>query len=290
MTRGELTEMNKEQLNKSSLLGTIYVLLSAICFSTGGVLIKSIPWNSFSISLARSALSLIVIILYQKSQGRKFVFNKMVLFGAMCNCIMAVTFVMATKMTTAANAIVLQFTEPVFLILIVWLVYKQKPKKDAVLTCLLVLLGIVCFFFESLSAGGMAGNLLAILSGFSYAGVFLIKKFPGGDFESSLIVSHVISILIGIPFFMKETVFTPTVWVYVVALGIVQFGLSYIFLSKGLDRVSPVTASLTSTIEPILNPVLVAIFCGETIGSLSIVGAVLVIGSATVYNLKQARG
>ncbi len=282
--------MNKEQLNKSSLLGTIYVLLSAICFSTGGVLIKSIPWNSFSISLARSVLSLIVIILYQKSQGRKFVFNKMVLFGAMCNCIMAVTFVMATKMTTAANAIVLQFTEPVFLILIVWLVYKQKPKKDAVLTCLLVLLGIVCFFFESLSAGGMAGNLLAILSGFSYAGVFLIKKFPGGDFESSLIVSHVISILIGIPFFMKETVFTPTVWVYVVALGIVQFGLSYIFLSKGLDRVSPVTASLTSTIEPILNPVLVAIFCGETIGSLSIVGAVLVIGSATVYNLKQARG
>ena len=290
MTRGEMTEMNKEQLNKSSLLGTIYVLLSAICFSTGGVLIKSIPWNSFSISLARSVLSLIVIILYQKSQGRKFVFNKMVLFGAMCNCIMAVTFVMATKMTTAANAIVLQFTEPVFLILIVWLVYKQKPKKDAVLTCLLVLLGVVCFFFESLSAGGMAGNLLAILSGFSYAGVFLIKKFPGGDFESSLIVSHVISILIGIPFFMKETVFTPTVWVYVVALGIVQFGLSYIFLSKGLDRVSPVTASLTSTIEPILNPVLVAIFCGETIGSLSIVGAVLVIGSATVYNLKQARG
>ena len=285
-----MTEMNKEQLNKSSLLGTIYVLLSAICFSTGGVLIKSIPWNSFSISLARSVLSLIVIILYQKSQGRKFVFNKMVLFGAMCNCIRAVTFVMATKMTTAANAIVLQFTEPVFLILIVWLVYKQKPKKDAVLTCLLVLLGIVCFFFESLSAGGMAGNLLAILSGFSYAGVFLIKKFPGGDFESSLIVSHVISILIGIPFFMKETVFTPTVWVYVVALGIVQFGLSYIFLSKGLDRVSPVTASLTSTIEPILNPVLVAIFCGETIGSLSIVGAVLVIGSATVYNLKQARG
>lgn len=290
MTRGELTEMNKEQLNKSSLLGTIYVLLSAICFSTGGVLIKSIPWNSFSISLARSALSLIVIILYQKSQGRKFVFNKMVLFGAMCNCIMAVTFVMATKMTTAANAIVLQFTEPVFLILIVWLVYKQKPKKDAVLTCLLVLLGIVCFFFESLSAGGMAGNLLAILSGFSYAGVFLIKKIPGGDFESSLIVSHVISILIGIPFFMKETVFTPTVWVYVVALGIIQFGLSYIFLSKGLDRVSPVTASLTSTIEPILNPVLVAIFCGETIGNLSIIGAVLVIGSATVYNLKQARG
>ena len=73
-----------------------------------------------------------------------------------------------------------------------------------------------------------------------------------------------------------------------VLLGIVQFGLSYIFLSKGLDRVSPVTASLTSTIEPILNPILVAIFFEEKIGMLSLVGAVLVIGAATVYNLRQA--
>lgn len=124
----------------------------------------------------------------------------------------------------------------------------------------------------------------------TYAGVFLIKKFPGGDFESSLMVSHLISIVVGIPFLMRETVFTPTVWGYVLVLGIVQFGLSYVFLSRGLDRVSPVTASLTSTIEPILNPILVAIFCGETIGMLSIFGAVLVIGSATVYNLRQAKG
>ena len=120
--------------------------------------------------------------------------------------------------------------------------------------------------------------------------MFLIKKFPGGDFESSLMVSHLISIVVGIPFLMRETVFTPTVWGYVLVLGIVQFGLSYVFLSRGLDRVSPVTASLTSTIEPILNPILVAIFCGETIGVLSIFGAVLVIGSATVYNLRQAKG
>ena len=209
--------------------------------------------------MVRSVLSFILIFAYQRTQGRKFVFNKMVLLGAVLNFVMALTFVMATKMTTAANAIVLQFTEPVFLILIVWIVYRQKPKKDAVLTCILVLCGIFCFFFESLSTGGMAGNILAIVSGVTYAGVFLIKKFPGGDFESSLI-------------------------------GIVQFGLSYVFLSRGLDRVSPVTASLTSTIEPILNPILVAIFCGETIGVLSIFGAVLVIGSATVYNLRQAKG
>ncbi len=282
--------MSEKKYNKSSLQGTIYVLLSAVCFSLGGVLIKSIPWNSLSINMVRSILSFIVIFTYQRMQGRKFIFNKMVLLGAVLNFVMALTFVMATKLTTAANAIVLQFTEPVFLILIVWLVYKQKPKKDAVFTCILVLCGIFCFFFESLSTGGMVGNVLAIVSGVTYAGVFLIKKFHGGDFESSLMVSHLISIVVGIPFLMRETVFTPTVWGYVLVLGIVQFGLSYVFLSRGLDRVSPVTASLTSTIEPILNPILVAVFCGETIGVLSIFGAVLVIGSATVYNLRQAKG
>lgn len=78
------------------------------------------------------------------------------------------------------------------------------------------------------------------------------------------------------------------VWVCIVLLGVVQFGLSYVFLSLGLDRVSPVTASLTSTIEPILNPMLVALFYGETIGILSIIGAVLVVGASTLYNLRQA--
>ena len=281
--------MSEKKYNKNSLQGTVYVLLSAICFSLGGVLIKSIPWNSLSINMVRSVLSFILIFAYQRTQGRKFVFNKMVLLGAVLNFVMALTFVMATKMTTAANAIVLQFTEPVFLILIVWIVYRQKPKKDAVLTCILVLCGIFCFFFESLTQVEWREISLQLCRSDLRRRVF-DQKIPGGDFESSLMVSHLISIVVGIPFLMRETVFTPTVWGYVLVLGIVQFGLSYVFLSRGLDRVSPVTASLTSTIEPILNPILVAIFCGETIGVLSIFGAVLVIGSATVYNLRQAKG
>ena len=162
--------MSEKKYNKNSLQGTVYVLLSAICFSLGGVLIKSIPWNSLSINMVRSVLSFILIFAYQRTQGRKFVFNKMVLLGAVLNFVMALTFVMATKMTTAANAIVLQFTEPVFLILIVWIVYRQKPKKDAVLTCILVLCGIFCFFFESLSTGGMAGIVAYGLSSDQYCG------------------------------------------------------------------------------------------------------------------------
>ncbi len=276
-------------LNRQSLTGTVYVLLSAICFSLGGILIKFIPWSSLSINAIRCFFSFFVILIYQKIQRKKFVCNRSVVLGAILNFIMGLSFVMATKLTTAANAIVLQFTEPVFIILYLWLFYHQKPQKESLITCLVVFIGILFFFFDSLTAGGMVGNLLAILSGMTYAGVFLIKKFPGGDFESSLLLSHVISFVVGVPSFLSETNQSMNIWVWVILLGIVQFGLSYIFLSKGLDHVSPVTASLTSTIEPVLNPILVAIFFGETIGTLSIIGAILVIGASTLYNLRQAR-
>ena len=188
----------------------------------------------------------------------------------------------------AANAIVLQFTEPIFVILLMWALYKKKPKKAAVVACAVVFAGILCFFLDSLSAGGMAGNLLAVFSGFTYALVMMMKGFPGADFESSLLASHVISLSIGLPSFLGETDHSAKAWICIILLGVIQFGLSYIFLSRGLDRVSPVTASLTSTLEPILNPILVAIFCGETIGRTAVIGAVLVIGAAACYNVYEA--
>lgn len=281
--------MKEKHLNKDSLKGTAFVLLSAVCFSLGGILIKLIPWSSVMIQGVRSIFSLIVIVIYMAVTKHRFVWNKSVALGALFNLVMAFGFVMATKMTTAANAIVLQFTEPIFVILLLWIIYKKKPGKEAVITCVIVFCGILCFFFESLSAGGMLGNILAIVSGAFYAGFFLVKKFPGGDFESSLLVALVCSVLIGIPSYVTaEAEFSAEIWICVILLGAVQSGISYIFLSRGLDYVSPVTASLTSTIEPILNPILVAVFYGETIGLLSVFGAVLVIGAATVYNVRQA--
>lgn len=296
-----MEQVSKWNLNRESLWGTVYVLLSAICFSTGGVLIKLIPWSSMTIQGIRSIFSILVVGGYMLLRRQKFVWNKTVFWGAVCNTVMAFSFVAATKLTTAANAIVLQFTEPIFVILLMWLIYKKKPGKDALIACTVVFAGILCFFFESLGAGQMAGNLLAILSGLTYALVMMMKKFEGADFESSLIVSNIISAVVGIPMYVRD--FAPAggdalfgqlgaagkdAWFFMLLLGVVQFGFSYIFLSKGLDYVSPVTASLTSTIEPILNPVLVAIFYGEQIGAAAVVGAVLVVGAAAVYNVRQS--
>ncbi len=135
----------------------------------------------------------------------------------------------------------------------------------------------------------MLGNVLAIVSGIAYAGVFLLKESPKCDFECAAILGFAACFVVGIPFYPQETLFTPEILVTIVVLGVVQLGFAYFFLSKGLDVVSPVTASLTSTIEPLLNPILVAIVVGETIGPISIFGAVLVIGAATAYNVYAAR-
>lgn len=269
--------------------GLAYVLISAVCFSLAGVLIKVIPWNPISINGARCIFAIIPMYLYLRATGRRFHVNKQIIGGAILDFAMLETFVIANKLTTAANAIVLQFTEPVWVILLGWVVFRSRPRASALVASTVVIAGIVCFFFDSLSAGGMLGNILAIASGLAYAGVFLLKESPRCDFECAAILGFAACFVIGIPFYPQETVFTFDIALTIVALGVVQLGLAYLFLSKGLDAVSPVTASLTSTIEPLLNPILVAIVVGETIGPLSIFGAVLVVGAATAYNVYAAR-
>lgn len=270
-------------------VGTFYVLLSAVFFSLGGFMIKIVPWQSLSVSGMRSIFALITLLVYMKLIHHPFRLNLSVIFGGIASAAMSITFVCATKMTSAANAIILQFTHPVFLILILWIFYHKKPDKRAVMTCAIALLGIICFFFDKITPGGMIGNVLAIVSGLAYAIMFQMKKMKGGDFESSLVISFILAFLIGLPSSIHETVHTPSVWLVIVLLGIVQTGLATICLSRGLDAVPPVTAALTSGIEPILNPVLVAIICGETIGLLSIAGGVLVIGSVLAYSLSQIK-
>ncbi len=279
-----------KSLNKDRFIGTFYILISAVLFSLAGVLIKMISWSSLSINGIRNLFAFLVMAIYLKRIHHKIVINKVVILGSVCNLLMNLTFAMATKMTSAANAIVLQFTEPIFLILILWMLWKQKPDKKAIIACLFVFVGILCFFFDELSLDGQVGNILAIVSGILYAFVFLIKKMKNANFESSIVLSQIVSFFLFMPWYFRETDYAPKNFIFVIILGVFQLGIAYVFLAKGLDHVSPVSASLTSTIEPILNPIWVAIFYGELLHPIAIVGAAIVILSATIYNVVNAKG
>lgn len=269
--------------------GPLLIFLAALCFSLGGLFTKLLSWQALSIGSGRCILSTLLIGLFMVVQKHRLVWNKTVLFGGLCLCGTVTLYVMANKMTTAANAIVLQYSAPVFIILFLWLFFHNRPSRLDLGTCAIVLGGIVLFFIDSLGAGKMAGNLIALLSGVCYAMVCMLNTFPAGDSLSSVFWGHLMSALIGLPSLVRETDFSAGAIGCVVILGVFQLGLGYILFIKGLESTPPVSASLIATLEPILNPVLVAVFYGEQITPLAILGAVVVICAVAVYNILKTK-
>lgn len=269
--------------------GTLFVFLAAVLYSIGGLCIKVIPWHGLSINSARNIVSLFVIGGYLLLCRHRLRWNRWIALGGLSVCGTNVLFSMANKLTTAANTIVLQFTAPIFVILLAAIFWKRKPKRLDIAACAVVLLGVVCFFLDSLEMGGMLGNILALLSGLSYAGVFLLNDLPDADPISSVFWGDLISVFIGLPWLVQETEFTAVAVISVVILGAFQVGLAYVFMCIGLRTTPAVTASLISGIEPVLNPLLVAAFYHETVGPMAMVGAVIVICSVVGYNIIKAK-
>lgn len=269
--------------------GTLFVFLASVLYSLGGLCIKVIPWNGLAINGGRTAIALVVMGIYFWKSGHRLRFNRWILLGAFAVCATNILFSAANKMTTAANAIVLQYTAPIFVIILSVLFLRKRPGKLDVATCVVVFGGVVCFFVESLSGGGLAGDVLALISGISYAGVFMLNDLPDADPLSSAFFGHVISAAVGLPFLFRETDFGITAVTSLVVLGVFQVGLAFIFLGEGLKSTPPVTASLVSGLEPVLNPVLVAVFYHEYIGLTALLGAFIVVGGVIVYNVLLAR-
>lgn len=269
--------------------GVLCVFLAAVLYSIGGLCIKLIPWNGMSINSGRNLVALAVIGVYLVLSRHRLRFNRWVLLGAVSVCGTNVLFCLANKLTTAANTIVLQFTAPVFVILLAAVFWHKRPQRLDLAACAVVLLGVVCFFVDSLEMGGMLGNFLALLSGLSYAGVFLLNDLPDADPISSVFWGDVCSVVLGLPFLLRETVFTVPAMTSLVILGAFQVGLAYILMCIGLKTTPAVTAALISGIEPVLNPLLVAVFYHEVIGPLSLVGAVIVVGGVVAYNVLKGR-
>ena len=268
--------------------GIFYVLMAAVLFSIGGLCIKLIPWSPLAINGARNFISVILIGIYLKVTKHKLVISPAVIFGAVCMTGVTTLYCIANKLTTAANTIVLQFTAPVFVIFLMWLFFKERPKKADLVASGVVFVGILCFFVDGLSTGHMLGNILAVLSGVAYAGVFMMNSFEKSDSLSSIFFGQALSAVTCVWFVFGETDFGAITLGGIFALGIFQLALAYIFMAKGLDEVPAVTASLTTAIEPILNPLLVAVFYHETVTPLSLVGAIIVVSGVVGYNVWKA--
>ena len=250
---------------------------------------KVIPWSGLAINGGRTLIALVTIGIYLIIIKHPPRFNRWILLGAAAVSGTNILFSVANKMTTSANAIVLEFTAPIFLILFTAFFLKVRPQKLDIAACVVVFGGIVFFFADSLAMGAWLGNFFALLSGVTYAVVFLINDMPDADAISSVFWGNVISAVIGMPFVFRETDFSFIPILSLVILGVFQVAIAYILLVIGLKTTPPVTACLVSGIEPVLNPILVAVFYKEMMSKYAFVGAIIVIFGVVVYNVLKAR-
>jgi len=272
-------------MTKTKNIYPFLVLAAAVLFAAGGFLIKMTPWQAMSVSAGRSMVAAVEILCYMAIRKHKPVFNRSVLIGGVAMGLTSTFYVVANKLTSAANAILIQFTAPIFIILFMWMIFKVKPGKLDITATVILFAGMVLFFLESLSGDGMLGNFMALLSGITYALVFMMKRFDGADTVSSVFFGCILASLLGLPWVLQEPQITLPSVGGMILIGLFQFGLPYICLAEGLVGTPPVAASLISMIEPVLNPILAAIIVHERLGTLALIGAAIVIIGSLVYNV-----
>ena len=271
---------------KQSRIGAVQVAVGAIFWSFAGVLGKWLPWNAMVINGARCLVA--VILLGIARGGFRVHLSKGNLLGAVSVMLTGIFFMGAVKLTTSANAIVLQYAAPAFVILFCWLFYGQKPTKRDLLAAGLIMLGVTLCFADKMGGGSLIGNILALLSAVTFALVFFCARMPdtsASDYSFLGLIFCVPSLLFAFsdPAFSTE----PSCLLAAFALGVCLAG-GYYFISAAMTRVSPVSAVLLSNLEPVLNPIWVVLFLpelGEVPRGLSLLGAAIVLITAAVYSV-----
>lgn len=272
--------------------GPLLIAATAILWSFGGLLIKMIDWQPMTIVGMRAVFAAVILAVYMRKP--RITFSPSVILGAICMSGTTILFVFANKLTTSANAIVLQYTAPIFIIVLSMIVQKKRPRVLDIAAVFVTFAGILLFFVNEMKGNdstGLLGCMLALFSGITFAGVFFINQIPNAKPEESLLLGHLINIVIGLPFILTNVTFVPSAWIAITLLGVFQLGLAYVLFSIGIKRTPPVTASLIAALEPLLNPVWVFLFWPghDRLGVLSIVGGVIVLITVVLYSVLSAR-
>lgn len=279
--------------NRSAILRMIIV---ALLWSTGGILVKSIDLHPLAINSGRSILALMILVPYVLLHPNKTMKSHLTLrtarpyiLSGLCISALSLTFVSATKMTTAAHAIVLQFTSPVWVLVITWLIYRKAPIRKDYITVLFMLCGLMLFTGDTSGNSSLAGNLMATLSGISMAAMVLYLKHDTIRYPIlSIIMANAISGLIGLPTLLNSSILLKDL-MFLILIGVFQYSLSYLIYCSAIKNISGINTILITTLEPILNPVWVFLFIGETISTMAMIGGAILIITMLAYNLTGTR-
>lgn len=276
---------------KGEKKGIVLMLCCAGLWSIGGIFIKLLPWNPFVIAGWRGLIAAVVVAAFMKLTGRKFFLNRQVLLTGVIESLLFISFVGANKLTTAANAIVLQYTAPIFLLVFSVIFLKKSFHRRDKLAAFFTLLGVALCFVAQMEGGHLLGNFVAIASGALMGGMFLLMgEADPATRMNGMLLGHVFSALAGIPFsFFTAPAVDGKALAAILILGVFQLGVPYLLYMKASDTCPAFACCLLSALEPLLNPIWVALFDGETPGTLAVIGGLLVILTVTAWCVADAK-
>ncbi len=256
--------------------GLAAVITAAVLWSTGGLFIKLLPFDALTILCYRSLFAgILFAVLFRRVL---FKLDALTLAISLMYAGLLWTFVTSTKLTTAANAIFLQYTAPVYIMLLEPLLFKTRLRRIDLISLPVCVAGMLLFFADDLQIGDARGNWIALGSGAMLAGIILGQRFNEPErYETAIFWGNVWVALIGLPAWLQAPAPTPAQWGMLLFLGFIQIGLGYVLFNYGLKRVPALESSLLAMLEPVLNPVWVVIGYGEWPGLWALLGGSIIV-------------
>lgn len=272
--------MDTENLVKERSKAVLLLAATATLWSLGGLLIKLIDAGPLAIAGARGAIASVILLIVLRKP--KFNWSAAQLGAAIAYTATTLLFVTANKTTTAANAILLQFTAPIYVAILGAWFLKEKARLGDWITIFVVMGGMGLFFLDNLSAGAFWGNVCAAASGLSFAlfTVFMRMQKDGSPLESVLL-GNLFTSVIGLPF-LHQSWPDASGWTFLAVLGVVQLGIPYVLYAAAIKNATALEAILIPVIEPILNPVWVFLILGEIPGPMALIGGLIVLVTITL--------
>lgn len=264
--------------------GLIFISFAALLWSSGGLFIKILSLDAYQISFFRSliaVLTIVTITLFQKKSLR-FEFDIISILCSITYAFILILFVIATKLTTAANAIFLQFTAPIYLLILEPIFLKTKFEKRNLIALIFCLIGMTLFFFGKLDFLSIKGNLFAIGSGICFALFSLFLKWKKQIHKSESTIIYIIAgnllvCIFCLPIVFDKLIIDANQLLILIYMGVFQIGISYIIFNEGIKYISATESMIIAMLEAVLNPIWVFIGVGEVPTIYSIIGSIIIL-------------
>lgn len=275
----------------------VEVLLAALLFSTGGAAIKATTLTGWQVASFRAGVAAVALLAFVPAARR---LSWRALLVGVAQAATFVTFVMANKLTTAASAVFLQASAPLWLMLAgPWLLGERVRRGDLPFVVTIVA-GLVLLFWgapapsasaPNTTAGNLVGGVSGLLWAVTLAGLRWAERHretdTGVTAASATMWGNVLGCLGCLPLALPVTSSQPADWLLILYLGVFQVGLSYFFLTRGLGRVTAVEASLLLLLEPALSPFWAWLVHGEFAGLWPSVGGAVILAATTWRSLRR---